>query len=341
MHSVHTVGKPKISKDKQTNKSNPINQWMKEDIGAYAANIKDDSATDTNKPNQVSSKTSGQTVAISGKDTKNTKKCLFCQEVHLDRNCPYYLNIGSRIERLKELNKCTKCCIKHEGNCKLRKCPRCKNGLHHSFLCPSIEKESYQSVCSVETSQNSDSVALPTGIIQLVKGKKVSNTRTLFDNGSQRSFISKNLVEQLGLKPVGRIYLKVTGFVGESEYHYYDIVNVTTKVGKVFHKVKALVKDTIIPDLKVDGLTNVSEYLKRKKTLMEMDIKNDLVQNVELLIGADYCCKFIMGMTRCNGVNLLRTREGFIIYGKIPSKFRSLRTPQNVALVANIAAPKI
>ena len=168
-------GKPKISKDKQTNKSNPINQWMKEDIGAYAANIKDDSATDTNKPNQVSSKTSGQTVAISGKDTKNTKKCLFCQEVHLDRNCPYYLNIGSRIERLKELNKCTKCCIKHEGNCKLRKCPRCKNGLHHSFLCPSIEKESYQSVCSVETSQNSDNVALATGIIQLVKGKKVSS----------------------------------------------------------------------------------------------------------------------------------------------------------------------
>ena len=87
----------------------------------------------TSKGSTTNAKPDSETDAKAKKGKKG--KCRFCDEKgHPTRECPKYKDLSSRVQRLKELNLCTKCTrTAHEGKCEPYKCFKCQ-GEHHSWF---------------------------------------------------------------------------------------------------------------------------------------------------------------------------------------------------------------
>ncbi|XP_069175031.1 uncharacterized protein [Procambarus clarkii] len=192
-------------------------------------------------------------VDVSAKKTNSARerKCLFCEQEHVTYKCNVYPNFNTRIKRLQELHKCTKCMGSHDpSKCvvHLRLCSRCNKGMHHYALC---RKTSSQSITPREDSMNSTTVhycnvhqeinvlatesgkntTLPTAQLKLINRKYRVNSRGLFEQGSQKTFITQQLVEQLKLKPPKRVKLNISGFLTNSGPSEYQIVKVLERLG--------------------------------------------------------------------------------------------------------------
>ena len=71
------------------------------------------------------------------KSSAYSYSCIFCKEEHTARMCTKYPTRNQRLERLKSLNRCIKCCRQHsEDNCpnKITPCYHC-GAQHHTWLC--------------------------------------------------------------------------------------------------------------------------------------------------------------------------------------------------------------
>lgn len=55
--------------------------------------------------------------------------------------------------------------------------------------------------------------------------------------------------------------LQVKGFLGNSTYQDYDVVNITIKLGRIFVRMQALSTDHFPNKVTVHGLTKVTKYL--------------------------------------------------------------------------------
>ena len=129
--SSETKRKPKWEKGGKPQKSwseAPFKQTYTTSVGTACAVDHGDTPTDASTGNKKSTKQSG----IKG------NKCTFCEDNHYSGTCPKYCTFNLRKDRLKELKRCTRCCIKLDlhKECQLIECPKCSEGKHHSFLCP-------------------------------------------------------------------------------------------------------------------------------------------------------------------------------------------------------------
>ncbi|XP_069184623.1 uncharacterized protein [Procambarus clarkii] len=194
------------------NKSSP--KWKSGNVGTYTVN----------PINPV--------VSTTPMTSPTVKRCLFCNNEHLTYKCSTYPDHNNRIRRLQELHRCTRCTGPHDPNSctvSLRMCNKCHKGRHHYSLCGSDQSRSTNShkkttnstsvqYCkvhqdiSVLATESNNTTTLPTAQLKLItKGSRIS-TRGLFDQGSQKTFISQQLVNQLKLKPIARVNLNISGF---------------------------------------------------------------------------------------------------------------------------------
>ena len=68
----------------------------------------------------------------------NDVRCRFCGAGHKDSTCIKYKSGYERIQRLGELNLCTRCMGNHNARTccvKLQQCRKCLRGSHHTTLC--------------------------------------------------------------------------------------------------------------------------------------------------------------------------------------------------------------
>ncbi|XP_069164556.1 uncharacterized protein [Procambarus clarkii] len=150
------------------------------------------------------------------------RRCVFCGQPHSIYYCKLYTDHATRIKRLKELNRCTKCIRAHNPDTcttQIRTCNGCHKGQHHTALCgdsstrsakPQEEEGTTTSVelytvlpdISVFSTRSDHISALPTAQLIIRNGEFKASVRGLFDQGSQLTFISKELVDALKLTPV-------------------------------------------------------------------------------------------------------------------------------------------
>jgi hypothetical protein len=147
--------------------------------------------------------------------------CAFCeQRGHWAQDCGRVTNINERIERLKSSNRCF-LCLNHGHNvrdCRRRgkaACSKCKRN-HHRSVCTDSENAFPQaestSVGKIEITPLSFTylqtarvwISGPTGLRKC--------TRCILDCGSQSSFVSKDLIDQLKLNVIGHRDLAVNAF---------------------------------------------------------------------------------------------------------------------------------
>ena len=104
-----------------------------------------------------------------------------------------------------------------------KRCSRC-NGKHHSALCKSTGIDGHKSSGTIPTEENTsrrdpekedstvpegstlvgsthtsqDTILLQSAVVDVAAGSRSCQARLLFDSGSQRTFISQDLVNKIG-----------------------------------------------------------------------------------------------------------------------------------------------
>ena len=170
----------------------------------------------------------------------NLKVCIFCSSnTHYAINCNVKTDYESRIAVVKNKRLCYNCLGTHQVTfCKSQKnCKNC-NQRHHTSICKranydtnqrqqatsSIAPELQRNTASLHTynditfeqttpAERTSGVLLKTAISTVTSGNYSMETNILFDEGSQRSYITQQQAEKLNITPTGTdtIYLASFG----------------------------------------------------------------------------------------------------------------------------------
>jgi hypothetical protein len=264
------------------------------------------------------------------------KLCIFCNENHNQVKCN--LDHNKKLEKIKMDKLCFNCLGKHRvADCKSKKlCKRC-NRRHHTSICTEqentvklpvhLEKTSVSTspsdsnvVSLHSTSSRSSKVLLKTAVaeVQSTNGTECQ-ANIMFDEGSQRSFISEKLAAELQLEVTGREVLNVAGFGSKkTEVRHLDKVHLTIiGEGNQYLPIELLV----VPQIGVPIQTH-SREIKHLPHLRHLKLAHpnpsDQPFNIEILIGADYYWDFILGhVVRGKGPTAVKSKLGYLLSGPI------------------------
>ncbi|XP_069183225.1 uncharacterized protein [Procambarus clarkii] len=323
-------------KSRQQNSSSA--KWKQNNVGSYAISPTVNRTVGNQAPK--TDKTKGATSA---------PKCLFCQEAHTIYQCTVYEGRASRIDRLKSLNRCIRCLRKHDtSECitQLQNCQYCHKSVHHTALCGDINTQSRSQTsnnqpasqakpkddntttavqfCTVMSNVNDldteivTAAILPTAQLELCNQGICIPTRGFFDQGSQKTFISKKMAEDLQLKSSKQVSTSISGFFTNSGRRTFPVVKLNVCLGTSQRTVEAIVVDKIPTEMEVTGLTATIKFLKEKGIqLADPLLDSDYIGDIGILIGADYYHRFILGSEESMGMNILKSAGGILMTGPI------------------------
>ncbi|XP_065070921.1 uncharacterized protein LOC135695676 [Rhopilema esculentum] len=179
------------------------------------------------KPRQPT-KTSASALLSGNEGDKNWKKaCAYCFEDHKELDCSKVQDIEERKKIILHSGRCF-CCLKkghRASKCRVKVvCKFCKFK-HHSSICtrnnnsvldktspkPSAPPNLISTTSCVEKVDSGGRAALQTAQA-IVVGKPQVRARVLFDTGSDKTFVTRGLVDHLALKPIRREPLGIKTF---------------------------------------------------------------------------------------------------------------------------------
>ena len=193
-------------------------------------------------------------------DTRPSKairesNCRFCGATHKDSQCTRYSSGADRIKRLKELKLCSRCMGRHQTkSCLviLQTCRKCHRGKHHTLLCKTYDQP--MTYYNAKTSNNDTPENLPANNIghinvslnasenqasrsalataRAMLEESGEEIRLFFDQGSQKTFITKGLVERTGMAIKSTQNMTLQGFMSKPNSNVYQIVRPKIRMGK-------------------------------------------------------------------------------------------------------------
>ena len=264
---------------------------------------------------------------------KYEASCRLCFNKHSFKDCDQYKSPREKSERAKRLNLCTKCLANTHlvSNCFSQiTCSSCK-GHHNTALCfkkdSTTSSESKVASNIAHTKDDCSGVALPTAQVQ-IKGKShVKQVRALFDQGSQRTFLLQFIADELKLKPKRYLELSIDGFNSRGKTQKYPVVQLEVLCNKNIIIIDALLVHTLPRKIIMPGLTKtLSELKKWDVQIADPDIKEDMVENISLLIGADFYYNFVTGYKSIDDIHLITSLCGDMVSGRLQTTEVSTNT---------------
>ena len=137
---------------------------------------------------------------------------------------------------------------------------------------------------------------LPTATLDISYCHTKTFTRPFFDTGSQRSFVSPELVKKLNLPVIEEVPVHLSTFGNDTTLHHFNfLVKIKVQMGKRRIPIKLLVHDSAsMGYLNCLGIHNVVRMLETQgHQLANRNITSDALTGIELLIGVDYFANFI------------------------------------------------
>ncbi|UYV70939.1 hypothetical protein LAZ67_8001173 [Cordylochernes scorpioides] len=220
--------------------------------------------------------------------------CIFCGNGHPSQECysGQRMHLPEKKDKAKGKNVCFWCLLPGHGFKKCRIKPRCPvcGGKHYPIMCPTLEAQKTSHLqkngtkgfrgksCNKQETANQftsttlnnatvGGVYLQTLIVKISGPKEKHNVRVLLDCGSQRSYISKRMVDALGLKRVQQVTL--THNLLNNEY-MDDLKFLDQEV--ICGHISQVQDHTILNELKARGinLTDICQAeTKSRKDLIE------------------------------------------------------------------------
>ena len=172
---------------------------------------------------------------------------------------------------------------------------------------------------------------LPTAIVIVRSdtGRKLP-ARALMDSASQRSFIRRDLAEELGLERKKTVHLTIEAFQHEGRGSGYDVVEPTISFGGRCVKVALTTTDYMPERVISPGLHDAATALRKSgHRLADHGIVSDVVTNIQILIGNDFLGRFLAGslMTTVNNIDVIESPGGYLIYGYAPDNLNPAINP--------------
>lgn len=268
-----------------------------------------------------------------GNDTPRPT-CVFCNGLHISQDC---ITAQSKaVENLKksltDANRCFSCFkVGHQARaCRTRvRCIFC-GGTHFILLCEKVREQQALATTTLAPHQTSlTAVATTSAVIHLRTMQVMCCTdaisvrgRVLMDDASQRSYISRFLVEALGLQPVGQEWLSQIVFGNiQGPLIAYDVYELTIRginTGFIF-PIRLLAKPELAPNLPCVAHPPVLNELKERGIVLT-ETSNDSTR-IDILIGADNYSRLLTGRLEIlqSGISAMETKLGWNILGPVKS----------------------
>nr|XP_015907040.1 uncharacterized protein LOC107439078 [Parasteatoda tepidariorum] len=226
------------------------------------------------------------------------RKCLFCENQHNSWNCEYAKNwsLNDR-ETAVARSRCCFLCLRlgrRVINCRQKPCFNCGKK-HNILLC--------REVAASNEVQNPESKA--TTLVLLIRnGDKDKLVRAIIDTGSERTYITRDVVKYLGIEKCGEIKLvhKLFGSVssGEKCHSQYKLTLASTDNKfncKVLCLDQPMISDYVKRIPNGPWLKELNEYgiCVNDTEYSSLGVSND----VKLLLGADVAGKLFTGNVKC------------------------------------------
>ena len=248
--------------------------------------------------------TSKKSRHICKKLTSKTQTCAYCKGSHPTINCEVYKDLESRLAVIKQQKLCYNCLAHHRASqCGSKnRCRKCGSKQHTSICnnsAPAAGKQHQQKSDSAMTATltafvppqltRSTVCLLKTAIATVVGNGSQAEANVLFDEGSQRSFLTEKLATTLVVTPHRSEKINLSSF-GSSQplYRRMDsvLVHIKTRSGELV-PVSALVVPTIAAPLANMTNASVSKLLHLKGLPLAHPITRDENFEISLLVGAD------------------------------------------------------
>ena len=301
------------------------------------------STKDDSMKKQSSYTTSALLTETEQQVTSDKQNCVYCKGEHSASKCSLITNTKTRKSILRNKARCFVCIRSghRASDCKTgNRCYRC-NGRHHISICESnnnfrqrqtsqhegqnnvLENNSVLKTNTNVTNSNSTTfLQTATAIVMDANSSsRKSESRILFDNCSQKSFITTDLKCALNLPTIRRERMIVRGFGSDEEimrelevvrvsvwnknlqwYRVIDLYAVPYLCSPICGQNIDLAKATYehLIDLELADCTNGSNELK-----------------VDILIGADFYWDFMLGEVRSgeDGPVAVKTGLGWVLSG--------------------------
>ncbi|UYV83138.1 hypothetical protein LAZ67_22002401 [Cordylochernes scorpioides] len=278
--------------------------------------------------------------------TRMRNNCIFCGNGHPSQECysGQRMHLPEKKDKAKGKNVCFWCLLPGHAFKKCRIKPRCPvcGGKHYAIMCPTLEAQKTSHLQKAELKVSGESPAteqetanqftsttlnnatvggvyLQTLIVKISGPEGKHNVRVLLDCGSQRSYISKRMVDALGLKRVQQVTLTHNLFGGgeirQKKHNVYK-VNVSSINNEYMDDLKFLDQEVICGHIsQVQDHTILNELKARGINLT--DVYQGEERPIHMLIGSDLLSSILTGRMKIlqSGVVATETKLGWTVMG--------------------------
>ncbi|UYV83279.1 hypothetical protein LAZ67_23000393 [Cordylochernes scorpioides] len=316
---------------------------------AFKIDNNQDAKDDRSNRKSLSKKNTGSkmpTATDLANTTQMRNNCIFCGNGHPSQECysGQRMHLPEKKDKAKGKNVCFWCLLPGHGFKKCRIKPRCPvcGGKHYPIMCPTLEaqKTSHLQKAELKVSRESPAtkqktanqftsttlnnatvggVYLQTLIVKISGPKGKHNVRVLLDCGSQRSYISKRMVDALGLKRVQQVTLTHNLFGGgeirQKKHNVYK-VNVSSLNNEYMDDLKFLDQEVICGHIsQVQDHSILNELKARGINLTDICQGEEI--SIHMLIGSDLLSSILTGRMQIlqNGVVATETKLGWTVMG--------------------------
>ena len=276
----------------------------------------------------------------------------FCRQDHKSVDCVVVTNVGERKDILKKQGRCF-ICLKRSHiarNCdSKRSCSNCSQR-HHSSLCTANETPASDNSVAGVTQPSTQGSRQPSSAVSMYVDSETSIllqtcialasnptsvqpqtkhfVRIILDSGSQKTYITQQLKETLGLRPLARERLCIMTFGSDSDnLKTVDVVNLCLK--NVDNDVTVTITAHVVPMIRSPLNYQTVQFAKRSHdhlkdiALSEYNPEENLV--VDILVGADQYWKIANGEIKRgkSGPVTMNTRAGWTLSGPVENAPRS------------------
>ena len=147
-----------------------------------------------------------------------------------------------------------------------------------------------------------------------------NKVRSLIDTCSQKTFVAKALIDELKLQSKEENeLLSISSFVSNDKISTkYSTAEICLHLNNQSHSLNTVIVNKIAQEnMKIPGLLKLIENLKEQFEIADKQINGDIIDNVHMLLGADYLHLINDGFITIGKGVALRTSSGVAPLGDI------------------------
>ncbi|XP_060809951.1 uncharacterized protein LOC132904023 [Amyelois transitella] len=288
----------------------------------------------TNSANNKNTKNISYTKSFASTNSERTNVfvCIICGDNHRIYDCAIFKakSVQDKLSDVKKFKLCSNCLRQgHPLNeCRMGPCRECKKRHNTLLHDPDSNKTSSTTESNIavnHSSQNQQQVLLSTALIEVCNPvtRATSKVRALLDSGSQSSFISSSLKDELALNSTRIDNLRIIG-IGNSNCNNVT-ESCTIKINSINTPFSVQLSCLVLNEL-TSGLPKTPidiKTLKLPSSIVLADPTFYQPSKVDVLIGADLFWHVLGGEQRNLGPNLPKlhsSKFGWLISGPIYTK---------------------